>query len=196
MKTIQVEISCVTPIMHHRMSEEAVLALLGSKATTKKEKVVRTPREIAEEAAYRTSDGLFFIPGGYIIGAFINAAANYKRSDSSKKSLMSLAGAAFRVSEEQIVLLDPKTNKPIKDFEVDVRKGNNGLKGAICVCRPRFDQWKCRFAVTLEEDMISSETANKVLTDAGRQVGIGSFRPAKKGWFGQFMITEWKELKA
>ena len=194
MKTIQVEITGTTPLLHHRMSDEAVLALLGTKAKVKKEKVVKTPREIAEEAVYRRDDGVCYIPGGYLLGAFMGASANYKRADSSKKSLKSLAGAAFRVTEEVIVLTD-LSGSPIKEFEVDIRKGTNGMKGAVCVCRPRFDQWKCKFVIELAEDLISAETANKIMTDAGRQVGIGSFRPCKSGWFGQFVVTSWQELR-
>lgn len=195
MKTIQVEIQGVTPLLHHRMSEEDILGLLvKSKAGVKKEKVTLTPRDLAEKAAYRHKTGICFIPSGYITGAFIQSASNYKRTDSSKKSLKSVAGGAFRVTHAEPTLLKHDDSE-IDDFEVDVRKGTNGLKGAVCVCRPRFDQWKVKFDAEINEDLISPDTAHQILIDAGRQVGIGSFRVAKSGWFGQFAVTSWKEMK-
>lgn len=195
LKTYHVSIEGTTPLLHHRMSEEAIMGLLGAKSRKKKDKVEETPREIADKAVYRTKDGKYFIPGGYISGAFAYAAGDYKQSSSSRKSYKSLAGGIFRPTEEEIFLRD-KSGKLLTGYEVDIRKGTNHLKGAIAVCRPRFDDWSADFNVTIDTDLISIETAQSILEDAGKKAGIGSFRVSKGGWFGQYRITNFKIINS
>lgn len=194
MKTYKVRIKGITPLLHHRMTEEVLMGLLQAKSKKKKVSAERSPREIAEQHAYqcpKTKD--CYIPAGYISGAFAYAAAEYKQT-SSKKSYKSIAQGIFRPISENINLIDSK-NKPLRDFEVDIRKATNFTAGAVAVCRPRFDAWEAEFDLALNTDLISESMALQILTDAGVRAGIGSFRVAKNGWFGQFSVTHFKEFK-
>lgn len=191
MKTFNVEIKGLTPLMQHRMPEEALFGLLGIKECLKKPKEVRTPREIAEEHVYKLEDGTFYIPLQYISGAVTNASSDYKQKNSSRKSLKGVIGGAFRPVGDKAILYDGK--EPIKSFEVDIRKAVNHLKGAVAVCRPRFDKWEAKFSVCINDDILSPEIAHQILEDSGRRVGIGSFRVSKCGFFGQFEVLHWKE---
>jgi len=193
-KTFCVSIEGISPLLHHRMSQESVMALLGAKSKKKKDKVEQTPRQIAEEAVYRNDKNEYYIPAGYLSGAFGYAAGDYKQSNSSRKSYKSIAGGLFRPSCEQIILKDPETKKCLNGYEVDIRKGTNHLKGAVAICRPRFDRWAADFEVMIDTDLISVETAQAILEDAGKKAGIGSFRVSKGGYFGQFRITSFKKL--
>lgn len=193
MKTYSVKIVGLTALMHHRMTEEQLFGLLGAKSGKKKDKVVRTPQEIAESHAYRDPDGSFVLPTSYLSGAFAQAAGDYKQTSSARKSYKSIAGGIFRPQQEFVQLKNAK-GKPIVKFDTDVRKATNHKVGAVAVCRPRFDEWQTSFDVTIDEDLISQETAHAILSDAGKRVGVGSFRVSKGGYFGQFQITEWKEL--
>lgn len=195
MKTFRVHIKGVTPLLHHRMTEEALFGLLGTKGGKKKDKEIRTPREIADEHAYKTAEGKFCIPLSYVSGAFIHVASDYKQSNSQRKSYKAIAGGVFRPLEEFAVLLDD-SGVALDKFEVDVRKGTNHKAGAVCVCRPRFDKWGCKFTVEIDSDLISEETALQILQDAGRRAGIGSFRVSKSGWFGKFDVIYFKPLEA
>lgn len=195
MKTFNVKIVGLTPLMHHRMTEEAIMKLLGAKETKKQVKIYKTPREIAQEHAYQMKDGTCFIPAGYIAGAFINTSSDFKRTDNSKKSLKSIAGGIFRVLERDVVLKDAK-GKVLKDYEIDIQKATNHKVGAVAVCRPRFDDWTAQFNVTVDDSMISPSLAQQILEESGRRVGIGSFRVSKCGFYGQFKIEHFKEVKA
>lgn len=193
MKTFKVKIKGDSALMHHRFTDESVLQLLAPKTAKKKVKEDRTPRQIAEDYAYKTKDGGFYIPLGYVSGAFANVAGEYKQTN-SKKSYKSIAAGIFRPTEDTAILKDFK-GKPLKDFEVDIRKAVNFKAGAIAVCRPRFDEWQTEFHVELEDDLIDPAMALQILQDSGRRAGIGSFRVAKGGPFGRFSVTEWTELK-
>lgn len=194
MKLFEVELEGLTPLLHHRMTEDQLFALLGAKSQKKKPKEDRTPREIAEEHAYKTTEGEYYIPSGYISGAFAGVAADYKQKNSIRRSYKSVAGGVFRPVGEFAILFDKKW-KPIKKFEVDIRKATNHRAGAVAVCRPRFDEWKTKLQVMVDDSIIDPATALQILEDAGRRTGIGSFRVSKGGYFGQFQVVSWKEVK-
>lgn len=192
MKVYNIEILGTTPLMHHRMTEEDLFKLLGNKDTKKKVKGEKTPRQIAEEHAYKDDDGTYFIPMDYISGAFANVASDYKQTNSARKSYKSIAQGIFRPTSTKAPLLGKK-EEILDSFEVDVRKATNHQKGAVAVCRPRFDEWKVKFQVAIDDTIISPEMALTILQDAGKRAGIGSFRVCKGGYFGQFVVTHFKE---
>jgi len=136
----------------------------------------------------------FAIPLSYVVGAFRDVASDYKQKDSSRKSYKAIAGGVFRPIGEFASLSDAK-GKPLKKFEVDIRKATNHLKGAVAVCRPRFDVWNTKFQIMVDTDIIDSDVAHQILSDAGRRAGIGSFRVNKSGHYGQFIVTKWKPAK-
>lgn len=183
----------LTPLLHHKMPEDELLGLLGTKSSRKKDKVEQTPREIADKYAYKDNDGCLVIPTTYLVGAFKSVAGDYKQANSIRKSIKSIAGGIFRPENEFERLHDDKNN-PIKKFEVDLKKATNHQKGAVAVCRPRMDKWNCTFTVTIDESLLSSDMVLQMLNDAGKRSGIGSFRVSKGGHFGQFAVTNFKKL--
>lgn len=193
MKRIQVTLTGITPLLHHRMPEEDVMALLGSKTVKKKEKEIKTPREIAQRHAYVSTDGQFCIPSSYLSGALISVASDYKQKNSAKKSLKGVI-AGVVVPETEFAMLTDEKGQAIKDFEVDIKKGTNHRAGAVAICRPRFDKWQTSIVIRLNEDLVSMETLHNLLNDAGTRSGIGSFRVQKGGYYGQFQVREFKEL--
>ena len=184
----------VTPMLQHRMPEEELLGLLSTRKTQKKKpEADAVPREIAERYVYRKLDGTCFAPAHYFQGAFIEASSEYKMSNTSRKSLKSMAAGVIRFLEPEIILRDLE-NKPLKTFEVDLRKGTNHLKGAVCVVRPRFDVWKVKTKVMVDETLIDQSRVLEILQDAGHRVGVGSFRVSKRGYFGQYDVTSWQKV--
>lgn len=198
MKTFFVEITGKTPLMQHKFPEEQKIKLLvGDKGKKKKAcDVQKSPRDIAEDHAYKNQDGGYYIPAEFITGAFAAAAADYKQT-SSKKSYKAIAGGIFKLVEPGINILNPDDSRLVNQFEVDIRiaKNRNAGKGcAVVVCRPRFDRWKVRFHLTIDDDLITPNVAQEILQDAGRRVGLGSYRISSGGHFGAFSVTIFKEL--
>ena len=193
MKSFKVELTGVTPLLHHRMTEESLMGLLGAKSKKKIVKGEKLPREIAEDHAYKTTTGEYYVPMDYVTGAFKHVASDYKQT-SGKKSYKAIAGGIFRPQQESAILMK-KDGTTIKDFEVDIRKATNHQAGAVAVCRPRFDEWKTEFIVTIDETLIAPEMALEILTDAGKRSGIGSYRVSKNGYFGQFSVTSFQPIE-
>jgi hypothetical protein len=192
MKNIEIEITGTTSLLQHRMGEEELFKLLGARQEKKKSKEELEPRQIAERCAYKAADGTFYIPLEYVVGAFKHVASDYKQKSTSRRSMKTVAAGVFRPAQETATLLK-EDGTPITTFEVDIRKATNHQKGAVAVCRPRFDRWKARFTMAVDDSILAPEMAHEILNDAGKRSGIGSFRVSRGGYFGQFRVTEWKE---
>lgn len=180
------------PLMQHRMDDEALLKLMMPKSYKKKDKEELTPRELADKHAYKNSDG-FIIPTSYFVSAFKSVASEYKQKNSTRKSIKSIAGGIFRPEHEFEQLLDHKS-KPVTQYEVDIRKGTNHQKGAIAICRPRFDQWAVELTALVDTDLVTEDMFLEILNDSGRRAGVGSYRVSCGGPYGTFNVTGFERL--
>lgn len=68
-------------------------------------------------------------------------------------------------------------------------------KGRILRHRPMFDEWSVSFQVQIDNDLVSEKLVRDILEDSGKLVGLGDFRPARKGPYGRFSVVEWKKAK-
>ena len=192
MKRYEVELKGTTPLLHHRMTDDELMSLLGTKTERKKDKEQMTPRELADERAYRNGDK-FCIPTSYIIGAFKNVASEYKQKNSQRKSMKSIAAGILFPEHEYADLAD-FDGRPLTTFEVDIKKATNHQKGAVAVCRPRFDEWTVKTSFTIDDELVSPDIVLGMLNDAGKRAGIGSYRVNRGGYYGRFVVTNFKEI--
>lgn len=187
MKSVQVEIRGITPLLIHKFGEEAE----GAKKTRRVEVKDRDPRTEAQKVAYVASDGTFFFNAFAIPNAMGNAGASHKATG-TRKSLRFVVPSAVRMESDAVTILNGKG--PAKDFEVDARPVTiPATKGRVMRYRPRFNDWGASFAIHIDDDLLSVEMAHQLLSEAGQSIGIGDFRPEKRGPFGRFRVTSWKE---
>lgn len=183
---INVTIEGVTPLLMNRFHEEA--ALQSSAGTSAVQVGKRgTPREQAEPKAYKDEKGNLYIPGPNLFSCLIEAGKFHKVGKSKVTTLKtSLVPAGIAVNELVLLL-------GVKKFEVDSRSVVIPATGGRIMChRPRLDKWKTRFTLEVDTDMFSLEFVRKLVDDAGKKIGLGDFRPARKGPFGRFVVTSWK----
>jgi hypothetical protein len=190
MKTVAVEIRGITPLLIHRFAE-------GSEAETKTRKNevgnTETPRDKAKKVAYIAQDGTYFFSAFSIPGCMGNAGANHKMKG-TRKSLRFVVPSAVQVDTEAITILNG--DGPAKDFEVDSRPVTiPATKGRIMRHRPRFDCWGAKFRLLIDDSLLSLDSAHTLLNEAGLTIGIGDFRPEKRGPFGRFRVTSFQELR-
>jgi hypothetical protein len=77
--------------------------------------------------------------------------------------------------------------KPIMR-EDTVRIGGFGKKTADLRYRPEFQNWKCELTIRYNASAINPEQIAHLLNVAGFSVGVGEWRPEKKGTFGMFEV--------
>ena len=187
MKTIEVEIRGTSPLLIHRFSEDSEQA----KSTRHTMVQTRNPREEAKKVAYIAEDGTFFFSAFSIPGCMGSAGSNHKMRG-SRKSMRFVVPSAVRVTVEAITILNG--DGPAKDFVVDARPVTiPATKGRIMRYRPRFDCWGAKFSLLVDETQLSIDDAHTLLNEAGIGIGIGDFRPEKRGPFGCFRVTKFEE---
>lgn len=188
MKTIGVEIRGITPLLIHRFTEQGEQP--GNSRKMKIDKV--DPRAEAKKVAYIAADGTFYFSAAAITGCMGNAGSNHKMRG-SRKSLRFVVPSAVRMTEDTVTILNGAG--PAKDFEVDARPVTiPATKGRVMRYRPRFNEWGAKFSLMVNDDLLDIDTAHQLLNEAGMQVGIGDFRPDKRGPFGTFRVVKFKEV--
>lgn len=179
-------------MLMNRFTEAAQLALNGAKSVLQGKK--GTPREQAEPKAYRDAKANFVIPGVNVFRSIIDAGAFIKSGKTKLTTQKSSLITSFLLMETLESIVCGDTGSPVKDFEVDSRSvviPSTG--GRIMAHRPRFDAWQLTFEVELDESECAPDMLRELVDQAGKKVGLGDFRPAKKGVFGRFKVIEWKK---
>lgn len=143
------------------------------------------PEEQAERAAYRDSDGKLYIPGVAIQRCLVGAAVYSKGK--GRASLQKPAAACLLVTPEYVTLGTDR-------YEIDSRPVVvPATKGRVVRHRPRFNDWQATFTLEYEEELLSEKQVREIVDNAGKRCGLLEFRPATKGPFGRFVVTEWKQ---
>jgi hypothetical protein len=189
---VKVRIEGISSLLQHRFSEEAEGDV--GKATRKVNVTRGTPREEAERVAYRWPNGEMYHPSQSVFGLICEAGRNHKQKG-SRRSLKYVVPATIVMCSDTMKLLNKEGN-PITDFEVDSRPVViPSTKGRIMRHRPRLDEWVAEFDMEIDEDVLPAETIQQLLTEGGRKIGIGDFRPERFGPFGRFMVVDWSEIQ-
>lgn len=154
------------------------------------------PREQASAKLYTDEHGVIHVPGTNIFRAIIDAGLFHKAGRSKVTTAKSsMVPAAVALLEIACPVIDPKTGKAAV-WEVDSRSvviPSTG--GRIMAHRPRFDSWSISFTLEVDTTMFSMPLVRQLVDDAGKRIGLGDFRPARKGPFGRFVVTAWEEEK-
>lgn len=189
---VNVTISGLTPLLMNRFTEAAEVQVSGGTSVSFRGDK-GTPREQAAGKRYADDKGNLYIPGPNIFAAII-AAGTFHKAGKSKLTTMktSLIPAGLMV-EDLVCLLVNEKGDPISEWEVDSRSvviPSTG--GRIMAHRPRVDRWQTTFTLDVDGSMFSPNLIRAVVDDAGKKIGLGDYRPARKGPFGRFVVTKWE----
>lgn len=143
--------------------------------------------EEAEKAVYRNDDIGVYVPSSQIHGCLIEAGKSLQVVGKGKATYSKLFGA-FILIEPACMKITPQ-KYTIDERPVIVQRAR------IIRYRPCWEKWELDFEIVVMDYDISDDVVKQALDHAGRYVGIGDFRPAKKGPFGRFIVTEFKEVK-
>jgi hypothetical protein len=147
-------------------------------------KRIPLPDEEAESGCYRLPSGQLYLPSTHFYGTILLGASGQKIG--KKAAAQIIAAGLFQV-EECFPLYDPENGKPIKDYEIDTRRAVV-QRAAVMRSRPKVPKWETIVSFQYEPLLLCEETIFSTLALAGRVVGVGDYRPAKKGPFGRFSV--------
>lgn len=186
---IKIRIEGVTPLICNRFSDEAAEAATNGRRNSSSVSDRGSPRDQAEKKLYVGLDGqTLMIPQVNIVRSIVEGGRFHK---AGKKQVTtqreSMLFACFDIDGVEIPIehKDP--------WRVDVRPVViPSTKGRILAYRPIFDDWALDFVADLDTDMIGEKFLRDIVDDAGKRIGLGDFRPDRKGPFGKFKVTFWK----
>lgn len=184
---IAVVIEGVSPLLQNRFTDEAQLAATaGSRSSISNDRVPAL--EQAEKKLYTAEDGSIVVPQPNLYRCFIDAGKFVKVGKSKVTTQKtSILSAAMQIDP----LLIPVESD--SGWKVDTRPVRIPATGGRILChRPCFDHWQLRFRVDLDESIISRNLFREIVDIAGRQIGLGDYRPDCKGPYGRFKVTQWE----
>lgn len=185
MKTFNITIEGTTPLLMNRPSQLDI----GDKSKTANRET-QTPQEIAEAKIYKDGNGKIYLPATWFQGCIVEAGKQKKMlgRGSAKATYSKVCGSSVEINPFEILLKE-------KWKVFSILAVNPTTHGKNVLHRPQFDNWKVNFECTFDENQIEVPVMKEIFDIAGRQVGVGDWRPAKKGRFGKFQVTLWKEKK-
>ncbi len=166
MTTIAITVVGLTPLLCNRPTD---LPVDGN------------PRQLAEARLYLDHDLRPVIPQINLLRCLLNAG---RCLDRDPAELIHALG----IRESQILIIADS------GWTLDSRTVRDPASGVRRPChRPRFDAWALRFHLELDDEMLATESAHRLIEFAGQRVGLGDFRPERNGPHGRFAIDRWDD---
>jgi hypothetical protein len=184
---IKATIQGVSPLLQNKFTDAAALAVsAGTSAAIQGSKP--PPREQAQAKLYVDSKGKPVLPSPNVLACLVDAGKFLKAGKSKiSTNRSSLVPAGISIAEIELPITPQK-------WECDSRAvvvPSTG--GRIMAHRPRFDEWSVSFTLDVDGDLFSETVVRELLDLGGKRVGIGDFRPARRGPFGRFVVVSWKK---
>jgi hypothetical protein len=146
------------------------------------------PYAVAERKMHVNSENVPCVPAEMVLGCLSESGRFFKngRKQITTDKMSQLPGA--------VTILTPMI--PIEHKQPwfpDSRWAINNKTGdQILNIRPCFPDWKLAFQMYLDEELLPAKLVYDIAVRAGKTIGLGSFRPARKGTFGKFIVAKWE----
>lgn len=192
---VRVTIQGVTPLLMNRFTEANEVAVSGGTSVAFRGDK-GAPREQAAAKRYADGNDNLYIPGPNIFAALV-AAGTFHKAGKSKLTTQktSLIPAGVMV-DDLICPITNATGELLSHWEVDSRSVViPATGGRVMAHRPRVDSWHVTFTLDIDQTMFSPNLIRAVVDDAGKKIGLGDYRPARKGPFGRFVVARWEVLE-
>ena len=182
MKKYNVKIKGITPLLMNKPED------YGFDEQWVEKKASEDWEKEALKKLYRDSKGNCYIPSNHVERTIIEGGKKIKMKGAGKATYSKIFGSMVSVEPFELVL------KPQKYEIHKCLVVIPSTKGRIMRYRPMFKNWELEFEVEFEDE-ISPAVIKEALEIAGKYSGIGDWRPEKKGKFGKFQVTLFKEVK-
>ncbi len=153
---------------------------------------------IAGESTPLPEGVAYCIPSNTLYSCLLRAAsASAIKVGRRTTPLSYVLPGALRIEPANIVLYDPKTGKPIRNF--DIRADHVVVNRArVLRFRPYIREWSAKFYLAIAPTgsfSIDPALIKQALSDAGLRVGLFDWRPVKKGPYGTFTVKGFEEIE-
>lgn len=189
-ETLLVPILGTTPLIVSKFSEKAKRKMLDAQQGRRSPKEARNPQEEYEASLYRLGDGY-----GFPVVAFKAAtvgAARFYGKDVKMTELRQFLWFTGEMSDAEGQPLVPINGEP-KMREDYVRLAGPS-RGADLRYRGEFRDWSATLRVAYVTSSISRDSVLSLIDAGGMGIGVGEWRPERKGDFGTYTIDEGRKV--
>lgn len=194
--TMLVPIVGTAPLIVHNFSEKSKRQMLEAQQGKKSPKLIRDPQAEYEAAFYRIANEDGPDKYGFPVTAFkaatIGAARFYGKdvSMTSLRQFLFFHGTLTKADPQQLVEIhgEPEMREDI------VRLGGMS-RSADLRYRPQFIEWRADLKVTYVTSSLSESSVLSLIDAGGLGIGVGEWRPEKRGEFGTFEIDQTRDIE-
>lgn len=190
-ETVRVPIIGTMPLIVHNFSDKSKRQMLDAQQGRRTPKVTRDPQAEYEAAFYRTKDGY-----GFPVTAFKAAtvgAARFYGKDVKMTELRQFVFMRGEISEADPQALVEIVGEP--RMREDVVRLGGPSRSADLRYRPEFPEWSTVLEVTYVKSSLSRDSVLSLIDAGGLGIGVGEWRPEKRGEFGTYAIDQTKEVE-
>lgn len=195
-ETLAVPIIGTSPLIVHNFSEKSKRQMLEAQQGKKKLKEVRDPQAEYEAAFYRIHDednpNRYGFPVTAFKAATVGAARFYGKSvtQTSLRQFLFMRGILTKADPQQLVEIhgEPQMREDI------VRLGGMS-RSADLRYRPEFREWSATLIVTYVTSSLARTSVLSLIEAGGLGIGVGEWRPEKRGEFGTYEIDQSREIE-
>lgn len=189
-ETILVPILGTMPLIVNNFSEKAKRQMLNAQQGKRTPKVARDPQADYEAAFYRTKDGY-----GFPVTAFKAAtvgAARFYGKDVKMTELRQFMFMRGQISDNDPQALVPILGEP--RMREDAVRNSGPSRTADLRFRPEFPEWSTVLEVTYVRSSLTRGSVLSLIDAGGMGIGVGEWRPEKRGEFGTYKVDPTKEV--
>lgn len=189
-ETLSVPIIGTAPLIVHKFSEKARRQMLDNMQGRKSPKEPKNPEAEFEAALYRHDDGGFGFPVIAFKAASVGACRFFGKSMpmTLARQCIFFEAEFSKTDGQKLARIDGTPH--MREDVVTV-----GMNGHDLRYRPEFTEWATTLEVVYVKSMLTRESVLSLIDAGGMGVGVGEWRPEKRGDFGTFQIDQSRDVQ-
>lgn len=189
-ETLRVPIRGTAPLIVHKFSEKAKRQMLDAMQGRKTPRQAKDPDAEYEAAFYRHDDGGYGFPVIAFKAASVSACRFF-----GKAMPMTLARQVIFFDAEFSKADGQKLARIVGEPHMREDVTRVGQGGTDLRYRPEFTEWSTTVDVTYVKSMLTRESVLSLIEAGGMGVGVGEWRPEKRGDFGTFEVDPSRDVE-
>jgi hypothetical protein len=189
-ETLRIPIIGTAPLIVHKFSEKSKRQMLDTMQGRKTPKQPKNPQADYEQAFYRLDDDSFGFPVIAFKAATVGGARFYGKSISmtALRQFVFFDAEFSKKDGQKLASIDGVPH--MREDVVRVGMGGTDLR-----YRPEFTEWRTFIDVIYVQSMLTRESVLSLIEAGGMGVGVGEWRPEKRGDFGTYQIDGSKDVE-
>ena len=189
-ETLQVPIVGTSPLIVNKFNEKAKRQMLDAMQGRKTPKVAKDPEADYQSSFYRLDDDTYGFPVIAFKAATVGAARFYGKSVSmtALRQFIFMNGEFSKVDGQKLARISGEPH--MREDIVRVGMGGSDLR-----YRGEFSEWSSVIEVVYVRSMLTRESVLSLIDAGGMGVGVGEWRPEKRGDFGTYMVDPTRDIE-